>query len=85
MRSEKPDIKATSGTHPFRTTLEYAINLGGDTDTIASMACAISGAYHGDEVISKNILRHCEDSENVSKLADQLFQKVVNSWWNSRV
>lgn len=76
LRSENPDIKSDISTHPFRTTLEYAINLGGDTDTIASMACAISGAYYGSEVISKKLLRHCEASEEVTKLADELFNKA---------
>ncbi|XP_058454260.1 ADP-ribosylhydrolase ARH3-like [Malaya genurostris] len=58
----------------FRNTLEYAISLGGDTDTIASMACAISGAYFGSTVISENLIRHCEDSEGIIKLADQLLE-----------
>lgn len=78
LRSEQPDIKEKNNqTNPFRMTLEYAINLGGDTDTIASMACAIAGAYYGDVKISKNLLRHCEDQENITKMADQLFRKVV--------
>lgn len=80
LRSEKTEIKAaTSSMHPFRNTLEYSITLGGDTDTIASMACAISGAYYGDEVIPKNLLKHCEDSEKVEKLANDLFKKVYKS------
>ena len=31
-------------------TIFYAISLGGDTDTIATMAGAISGAFYGDMV-----------------------------------
>uniref|UniRef100_A0A8D8IZT5 ADP-ribosylhydrolase ARH3 n=4 Tax=Culex pipiens TaxID=7175 RepID=A0A8D8IZT5_CULPI len=57
---------------PFRATLEYAISLGGDTDTIASMACAISGAYYGEEVISESLIKHCEDAEIIGQLADKL-------------
>ncbi|KFB42807.1 AGAP002530-PA-like protein [Anopheles sinensis] len=63
---------------PFRNTLEYAISLGGDCDTIGSMACAISGAYYGDSVISPALLKHCESADNISSLAEQLY-KVVES------
>lgn len=77
LRSEKDEVKNSSSQHPFRNTLEYAITLGGDTDTIASMACAITGAYYGDEVIPRNLLRHCEDSENVATMGDQLWKMVV--------
>lgn len=77
LRSEMPKIKNSVSTHPFRTALEYAINLGGDTDTIASMACAISGAYYGVEMISNNCIRHCEDNENITRMADELFEKTV--------
>lgn len=61
--------------HPFRNVLEYSIGLGGDTDTIASMACAIAGAYYGEEAISQNLLKHCEGVEMIKELADQLFKK----------
>ncbi len=37
----------------FEKSLLYAISLGGDTDTIGAMTGAISGAYHGDQVISE--------------------------------
>lgn len=56
--------------------MEYAISLGGDTDTIASMACALSGAYFGDEVVSENLLKHCENSEGIKKIAEQLFNSL---------
>ncbi|XP_058819676.1 ADP-ribosylhydrolase ARH3-like [Topomyia yanbarensis] len=73
-------LKCTAGTlniagqSSFRNTLEYAISLGGDTDTIASMACAISGAYFGSTVISENLIRHCEDAEGMIELADKLLE-----------
>ncbi|KAM4796662.1 ADP-ribosylhydrolase ARH3 [Rhinophrynus dorsalis] len=35
-------------------TIAYSISLGGDTDTIATMAGAIAGAYHGDEQVPHN-------------------------------
>ena len=60
--------------NPFIRTLHFAISLGGDTDTIACMACSISGALYGEESIPNILQRHCEDIENVKKLADDLFQ-----------
>lgn len=58
----------------MRRTLEYAITLGGDTDTIASMAGSICGALYGEEVISKNILAHCEGLEDIQTMAGELFE-----------
>ncbi|XP_015127905.1 ADP-ribose glycohydrolase ARH3 isoform X2 [Diachasma alloeum] len=62
--------------NPFRRAIQYAITLGGDTDTIASMAGAIAGAYYGDERINSNMLKHCECSQDFAKLGDQLFDIV---------
>jgi len=39
-------------TRSYKDTVIYAISLGGDTDTIAAMAGAISGAYIGVEAMS---------------------------------
>lgn len=55
-------------------TLEYAISLGGDTDTIASMACALAGSYYSDSCITENMKKHCENSEEIIQLADQLYE-----------
>ncbi|XP_066248089.1 ADP-ribosylhydrolase ARH3-like [Euwallacea similis] len=63
--------------NPFRRTLQYAITLGGDTDTIACMAGAIAGAYYGEDVINKAIMKHCEKYEEVISLADQLYENYV--------
>ncbi|EEB18428.1 ADP-ribosylglycohydrolase, putative [Pediculus humanus corporis] len=41
--------------NPFRRAIQYAISLGGDTDTIASMTGAIAGAFFGDEIINENL------------------------------
>lgn len=57
----------------FRRTLEYTISLGGDTDTIASMACALCGAYYSDKNISKSLIKRCESSEEILEHADQLY------------
>uniref|UniRef100_A0A0C9S0N9 ADP-ribosylhydrolase ARH3 n=1 Tax=Fopius arisanus TaxID=64838 RepID=A0A0C9S0N9_9HYME len=62
--------------NPFRRTIQYAMTLGGDTDTIASMAGAIAGAYYGDQSINPNMLKHCECSEEFAKFGDELFDTV---------
>lgn len=77
LRSERKEIKQRSQ-HPFRSTLEYTLSLAGDTDTIGSMACAISGAYYGEDVISKNILNRCEGLGNILQLANELYEAVEN-------
>lgn len=64
--------------NPFRRTIEYAISLGGDTDTIASMAGAISGAYFSDDIIPKNLVFHCESHEEVIAIANRLYE-ISNS------
>jgi len=53
--------------------IQFAISLGGDTDTIASMAGSISGAHLGYEAIPKELLRHCEAPEKILKVADDLY------------
>lgn len=61
---------------PFMRTLFTAISLGGDTDTIASMACSISGALYGLEAIPRILVRHCESNEVMANLADDLYRIV---------
>jgi poly(ADP-ribose) glycohydrolase ARH3 len=60
--------------NPFRRTIQYAISLGGDTDTIANMAGAIAGAYYGYGTISENIQKHCEATEQFIANADKLHE-----------
>ncbi|GLH00525.1 ADP-ribose glycohydrolase ARH3 [Gryllus bimaculatus] len=69
-RTNIPEIETDN---PFRRTLQYAISLGGDTDTIASMAGAIAGAFYGDSFIPENLKKHCESSQEISDLADSLY------------
>uniref|UniRef100_A0A1B0D7Q6 ADP-ribosylhydrolase ARH3 n=2 Tax=Phlebotomus papatasi TaxID=29031 RepID=A0A1B0D7Q6_PHLPP len=66
------EIDGIATDNPFKRCLEYAISLGGDTDTIASMACAISGAFYGESIIPPSLLKHCEASEKITNLADSL-------------
>jgi poly(ADP-ribose) glycohydrolase ARH3 len=56
----------------YKDTVIYAISLGGDTDTIAAMAGAISGAYLSIEAIPSNWRAKLEDREYIEALAEKL-------------
>lgn len=68
--------------NPFRRTIQLAISLGGDTDTIASMAGAITGAYYGIDCISENLKSLAENHEIVDSMALKLYNQVTN-WFVS--
>ena len=51
----------------------YTISLGGDTDTIASMAGALAGAFYGIEGIKSRWQDTCEGVEDAKQYAEQLF------------
>ena len=57
---------------PMRS-IEYAISLGGDTDTIACMAGAIAGAHRGAEALPSALLNRLENRKNIERLAEQLW------------
>lgn len=57
----------------FMRTLHWAISCGGDTDTIASMACGLCGAYLGIDKIPVELYKKCEAHQRVLSLADQIF------------
>ena len=50
-------------------------NTGGDSDSIACIAGAISGAYLGHKSIPKNWRRHIENRQTLIELSRQLYQK----------
>ena len=60
----------------FEHLIPYAISLGGDTDTIASMAGAIGGAYWGIEGIPPDWVKAGEATDAAVTLADQLHEIV---------
>ena len=61
----------------FRELIPYSVSLGGDTDTIASMAGAIGGAYWGLENIPQEWRECCEQSSKALSLADALYDLVM--------
>lgn len=38
------------------------------------MACALTGAFCGDKNIPQNLIKHCELSEEITELANQLYE-----------
>lgn len=56
----------------FMRTLHWAISCGGDTDTIASMACGLTGAYLGDCKLSEDLYKRCEGWQEMMNLAVKL-------------
>jgi len=71
------NLAELNASNHFARTIQYAISLGGDTDTIASMAGAIAGAYHGVEAIDLLLQEACEGLDVIVDYADKLFAKVV--------
>ncbi len=61
----------------FISTVTYAISLGGDTDTIASMAGAISGAYLGIDAIPGDWVEQVENRDYILKLAHKLWRVSI--------
>jgi poly(ADP-ribose) glycohydrolase ARH3 len=67
----------------YEETIGNAIFLGGDTDTIAAMAGAISGAYLGIERLPRRLIDLLETSPQgrrfLFELADRLFERYRES------
>lgn len=59
--------------------LQKIIQLGGDTDTIAAMACAIWGAFNGEQVIENSQTDSIERKDKILQLSQQLFQLTVDA------
>jgi len=57
----------------FERVLRLAIRMGGDTDTIASMACSIAGAYLGRQAIPAHFLEVCENAGQVEEVGGRIF------------
>jgi poly(ADP-ribose) glycohydrolase ARH3 len=61
----------------FELTVVYAVNLGGDTDTIGAMAGALAGGYHGVDAIPR---RWLEALDNEGKGRDYVMELGKRLW-----
>jgi poly(ADP-ribose) glycohydrolase ARH3 len=68
-------------THSYPHVIHDAVFIGGDTDTIASMAGAISGAFLGRDAIPEKWLKTVREEAwtvgRIEDLADRLFSKYT--------
>ena len=55
-------------------TLQMAITFGGDVDTIATMAGAITGAHLGMDAVDTLLLRNCEGRGETERLAKKFYK-----------
>ncbi len=58
----------------FEDAVLFAVRLGGDTDTIAAMTGAISGAYLGAEGIPRQWYSKLENKAYIEELANKLYE-----------
>lgn len=58
--------------HDLIGTLVAAVELGGDTDTIAAMAGALAGALYGQDALPPQLVARLEAREEIGELADAL-------------
>jgi len=64
---------------PMERVILYAIALGGDTDTIGSMAGAIAGAFYGfykNYTLSANVVTSCESFVKIGELGFKFYSLV---------
>lgn len=72
-----PAALAAFARHPdsFTDAVRFAISLGGDTDTIAAMTGAVSGARLGMEAIPLEWRRRAEGVDRLRNLAEILYER----------
>lgn len=62
----------------FVAAVKFAIQVGGDTDTIAAMTGAIAGTRHGLGAVPPSWLRRLENEAYVRRLADRLADRFCH-------
>jgi len=75
--AESKTIPGVNSESLVQNTVIYATSLGGDSDTIATMAGAIAGAYTGINDVPEVSKRVCEGTDLAITLADELFKKLI--------
>uniref|UniRef100_A0A674IYZ1 ADP-ribosylhydrolase ARH3 n=2 Tax=Terrapene triunguis TaxID=2587831 RepID=A0A674IYZ1_9SAUR len=74
LRSMKSDPDIPDHYNNLQRVIIYCISLGGDTDTIATMAGAIAGAYYGEEQVPPCWEQSCEAFQETEMLANSLHE-----------
>ncbi|XP_073174171.1 ADP-ribosylhydrolase ARH3 isoform X1 [Lepidochelys kempii] len=74
LRSMKSDPDIPHHYNNLQRVIIYCISLGGDTDTIATMAGAIAGAYYGEEQVPPCWEQSCEAFQETEMLANSLHE-----------
>ncbi|KAM4701051.1 ADP-ribosylhydrolase ARH3 [Discoglossus pictus] len=80
LRCMDPVEDLPSEYNSLQRTIAYCISLGGDTDTIATMAGAIAGAYHGDEQIPLNWKLSSEAHKDAENWGEKLHELYSRRW-----
>ena len=78
-RSSVPAAISVAVTHPHDVvdTIRAAIQQGGDTDTVAAMAAAITGAHLGSGDLPGSLLRRLEAHDRIAATAARLAQRDI--------
>ncbi|XP_065287507.1 ADP-ribosylhydrolase ARH3-like isoform X6 [Dermacentor albipictus] len=66
---EKKAVQTSNG---FIRALFFAISMGGDADTIATMAGSIAGAYYGIFKVPRTMQRYCQGEQRATCLGNRL-------------
>jgi ADP-ribosylglycohydrolase len=67
-------LRAFKESTSFASGIEYAVRIGGDTDTYAAIAGGLLGAYYGYEAIPENWRKAILGHDAMVKYADGLYQ-----------
>ncbi|KAK7109563.1 hypothetical protein V1264_013587 [Littorina saxatilis] len=76
LRGASQSIPGTEERGPVEQTIIYAISLGGDTDTVATMAAAISGAFYGLESVPQAWQESCEGVRDALLFGEKLTEII---------
>ncbi|GAB6024591.1 hypothetical protein CHUAL_009739 [Chamberlinius hualienensis] len=66
------EVDFISADNPFERTIQLAVSMGGDTDTIACMAGSIAGSFYGFNKIPQYLLICCEKLEEAYNIGVSL-------------
>ncbi|XP_059159988.1 ADP-ribosylhydrolase ARH3-like [Physella acuta] len=78
LKSATQNIPKLEKVNSFEKSILYAISLGGDTDTVATMAGAIAGAFYGLESIPEPWRYYCEGEADAECMAERFFEAFTS-------